>query len=532
MTTAESGALRLPFSTGAGTLRKVTRNAKGGPVRDEEVSRRTGSGKLLIFVVAYNAETTIQSVLGRIPVAELPAGTEVLVIDDSSADKTFEVARRYSRHIGGLRITVLANPVNQGYGGNQKLGYRYAVENGFAAVALLHGDGQYAPENLPELVAPVLAGEADACFGSRMMTPGAARRGGMPLYKFVGNRILTGIQNRVLDLSLSEFHSGYRVYSVKALEHLPFALNANDFHFDTDIIIQFARSGLRIVEKPIPTYYGDEICYVNGMAYAWNVMRSTFASRLHGMGVLYQRKFDVAPGRRTYDAKLGYESSHSLALERVRDESDVLDLACGEGAVARELRRRGCRVDGVDRRDVAAGGFDRFFLHDLDQGRLPEGLGVYDFILALDCLEHLEDPETLLETLREQCYTGNTTLIMTVPNIAFIVTRLGLLAGQFNYGQQGILDLTHKRLFTFASFRRLLEQSGYVVLRERGIPAPFPKALGDHAFSRSLLRLNRFLARLWPALFAYQVYVEARFTPPLGRLLARTVDASETRSVP
>src|SRR5205807_3028970 len=134
---------------------------------------------------------------------------------------------------------------------------------------------QYAPECLPDLVGPVMTGEADAVLGSRMMSRFAALKGGMPMYKYVGNKILTFLQNRILHSSLTEFHSGYRLYSVKALERLPFDRNTDDFHFDTEIIIQLLRAGLRIKEVPIPTYYGDEIRYVKGIKYAFNALRSS-----------------------------------------------------------------------------------------------------------------------------------------------------------------------------------------------------------------------------------------------------------------
>src|SRR6266542_5079651 len=184
---------------------------------------RTPSGKkpprpgakprLLIFIVAYNAEKTIAQVLGRIPhlLAE-EYEVEVLVLDDSSQDRTFEESRGVRR--GGALpfvLHVLFNPVNQGYGGNQKIGYHFAIEEGFDFVALVHGDGQYAPEALPELLKPLSQGVADAVFGSRMLDRGAALKGGMPLYKFIGNKILTWLQNRLLRTHFSEFHSGYRV---------------------------------------------------------------------------------------------------------------------------------------------------------------------------------------------------------------------------------------------------------------------------------------------------------------------------------
>ena len=217
--------------------------------------------KLLIFIVAYNAESTLLKVLERIP-EKLFSNfeTEVLVIDDASADSTYEVGKSKADEWTRCKLTVLQNPKNQGYGGNQKLGYEYAIRNGFDSVALLHGDGQYAPEKLPDLMQPIADGDADAVFGSRMMIRGGALKGGMPFYKYAGNKILTTFQNSVLGTSLTEFHSGFRAYCVRVLEKIPFQLNSNDFHFDTDIIIQLVMGNHRIVEIPMPTYYGDEVC--------------------------------------------------------------------------------------------------------------------------------------------------------------------------------------------------------------------------------------------------------------------------------
>src|SRR5690348_16792460 len=173
--------------------------------------------RILILVVAYNAERTIEQVVARIPQSLLQYETEILIIDDCSPDQTFARARAAQKDNGHrFPLTVLYNPVSQGYGGNQKIGFQYAIENGFDLVALLHGDGQYAPECLPDLLQPLLTGEADAVLGSRMMAPFGAIRQGMPLYKFAGNRILSWLQNRLLHASLSEFHSGYRIYSVAA----------------------------------------------------------------------------------------------------------------------------------------------------------------------------------------------------------------------------------------------------------------------------------------------------------------------------
>jgi glycosyltransferase involved in cell wall biosynthesis len=250
--------------------------------------------RVLILIVAYNAERTVQQVVTRIPSALAEHETQILIIDDSSQDRTFELARDIgtTRH-SPFPITVLCNPVNQGYGGNQKIGFHFAIQNHFDIVALLHADGQYAPECLPDLLHPLLQGEADVVLGSRMMFRFAALKGGMPFYKYIGNKILTGFQNRLLKTSLSEFHSGYRLYSVNALRRIPFDRNTNAFHFDTEIIIQLMRASLRIKELPIPTYYGDEICHVNGIRYAFDVVKATLLSRAQDFGITHEQKVDI-----------------------------------------------------------------------------------------------------------------------------------------------------------------------------------------------------------------------------------------------
>ena len=486
--------------------------------------------RVLIFIVAYNAERTIQDVLRRIPSELSEYDTRVLIIDDSSSDRTFERAREIEE--APFPITVLFNPVNQGYGGNQKIGFHYAIREKFDFVALVHGDGQYAPERLPDLLQPLVAGEADAVFGSRMMAAGGARRGGMPLYKWLGNRILTGIQNRLLKTNFSEFHSGYRIYSVRALAGIPFDKNTNDFHFDTEIIIQFVRAGLRIKELPIPTYYGDEICRVNGMKYALDVVRVTLLSRAQDLGILYERKFDLAPPGQQYLPKWGYESPHELAVQRVPSGSKVADLGCASGYVARALYEKGCDVTGVDQyRPPADAHVSNFIQANLDSSEIPVDVGEFDYVLLLDVIEHLRSPETFVESLRNaRRQDRDVKVIVSTGNVAFIITRLMLLSGFFHYGARGILDLTHTRLFTFATIRKLFEQANYRVEEIRGIPAPIPLALGDTALARFLVGVNRFFIKISRSLFSYQIFLVATPLPSLEVLLEGAIASGESRS--
>lgn len=235
--------------------------------------------KIGILVVAYNAAETLSKVLDRIPSDFAQHIESILVCDDASTDNTHQVGLNYKSG-SNLPLTIVRHDINLGYGGNQKTGYQWALERDLDLVVLLHGDGQYAPEYLPQIVEPIVSGRADVVFGSRMMTSGGARKGGMPLYKYVGNKILTYIQNRLAKVSLTEWHSGYRAYSVASLRKVNFLKNSDYFDFDSQIILQMIGARQRIVEIEIPTFYGDEISRVNGIKYGLKILIHTLKFRL------------------------------------------------------------------------------------------------------------------------------------------------------------------------------------------------------------------------------------------------------------
>lgn len=494
--------------------------------------------RVLIFIVAYEAAETIVPVLERIP-ADLPAGsTEILIIDDASDDQTFEkalnfVRKEYKTH----PVTVLKNPRNQGYGGNQKLGFRYAIDEGFDYVVLLHGDGQYAPESIPALLEAFAREEADAVFGSRMLSAFGALKGGMPLYKYVGNKILTKFQNHMLRSNLSEFHSGYRAYRVSALESLPFEANANVFHFDTEIIIQFLLAKHKIIEIPIPTYYGDEICRVNGIKYAWDVIISTINSRLQELCLCFRRKFDVetTESNERYRSKLDFPSSHLAAASQIHTGTHVFDIGCGPGHFAAFLHKtRECRVTGVDRFPPATPAvFEEFIEADLDRTPIPPPSGKIDVVIALDLIEHLAEPEKFLRNLAQTFQERkDTQFVFSTPNVAFLLCRVNLFFGRFNYGKRGILDLTHKRLFTLKTFRIALEENGFEVLSLRGVPPPVRLVLpSSRVFGFLLEKMALLLCRLRPALFAFQSMAVCRIIPTTRTLLEETKHHSMNKQV-
>jgi glycosyltransferase involved in cell wall biosynthesis len=204
--------------------------------------------KITIVMPAYNAAATLEDTLRLIPQDIVDA---VVLVDDASHDATVDVAEK-------LDIKVIRHPHNVGYGGNQKTCYMDALQGDADVVVMLHPDGQYDPTLIPQLVEPILADHADMVLGSRLALPGAARGGGMPLWKYTANRILTMIENLVLGTRFSELHTGYRAYSRSFLEEVPFLRNSNDFVFDTEVIVQAIHFGKRVSEVPVSTRYFDD----------------------------------------------------------------------------------------------------------------------------------------------------------------------------------------------------------------------------------------------------------------------------------
>jgi 2-polyprenyl-3-methyl-5-hydroxy-6-metoxy-1,4-benzoquinol methylase len=260
------------------------------------------------------------------------------------------------------------------------------------------------------------------------------------------------------------------------------------------------------------------------MRYAKDVAVATVACAAHRMGLFYQRRYDCEPeqGAAKYDLKLGFDSSHRRAIDGVAPNARVLDLGGGTGALAAELVKKGCTVTVVDpeaplepREGIAS------IRQDLDdEPKFP--VAPHDTILLLDVIEHLGDPEAFLDRLRTKFDWEPRTVIMTTPNIAFVVQRAMLALGQFNYGRKGILDRTHKRLFTFRTFERLVSDAGLRVREVKGIPAPLPKVLGEGPLGKTALAINQALIRLSPTLFSYQIWIEAETTPTVQFVLNDT----------
>jgi len=415
------------------------------------------------------------------------------------------------------KLTVIKNSSNLGYGGNQKLGYKYFIDKGFDIVVLLHGDGQYAPEILSKLYSPLVTGETDAVFGSRMMKDyGGAIKGGMPVYKYIGNKILTFLENKALSMDLTEFHSGYRAYSLQALRHINFDYMTDVFHFDTQIIIKLHHQGFRIKEVPIPTYYGDEVCHVDGMKYAKDIFYSI---------IRYKRTINSLicyPEYKEYFIHLPvngikYSEYHYFMLW-IGKQRLVLDIGCGEGLFAERLVDEGNRVDGIDilEEPKHKNLMGKYLRTDIDQGlghALTTFAGCrYDRILLRDVLEHVRNSFQLL-TDCHQLLDPQGLLLVSVPNIANITVRLTLLFGRFDYTDRGILDKTHLKFFTRKSARQMLEHAGYEIVTEAVTIMPIERLLGVTANNYLIVTIRTiigFFTKLMPGLFGYQILFSVR----------------------
>ena len=241
--------------------------------------------KIIVVMPAFNAAKTLWHTYEGIP-REIVR--EVILVDDASSDDTVTLAER-------LNIKVIKHPHNVGYGGNQKTCYMEALRDGGDLVVMVHPDNQYDPRFISDIVKPILEGEADIVLGSRMLMPGGALKGGMPVYKYIANRFLSAIENMALGQSLSEFHTGYRAYSRRFLETIPFLRNSNDFVFDTQVLIQAVTFRFRIQEIPVTTKYFKEASSVNfstSVRYGLKTLWVLFRYLLH-QGRVVRAKFLV-----------------------------------------------------------------------------------------------------------------------------------------------------------------------------------------------------------------------------------------------
>jgi len=229
--------------------------------------------KIFVVIPAYNAAKTVKSVFERIPKDFFSQVGKFLIVNDGSRDGTADVSKEIAKEYP--KIQIITHKKNKGYSQAQKSGYNEALKQGAGMTVLLHADGQYAPELIEKICQPILNGEADVVMGSRMLG-GEALKGGMPKYKYYGNKFLTAIENLAYGMHVSEYHSGYMAYSRRTLETVPFNAVGDTFHFDGEMLLRSHKKGLKIKEIPIPTRYAEEKSHLNAVTYGLNVLKIVF----------------------------------------------------------------------------------------------------------------------------------------------------------------------------------------------------------------------------------------------------------------
>lgn len=264
----------------------------GATVAEEEASSPANPQarpRVVVVMPAYNAARTLLLTYQAIPLHKVD---RVILVDDGSTDETLAIAR-------DLDLALFVHTRNLGYGANQKTCYTEALRDGAEIVVMLHPDYQYDPALLPKLVAPIENGTADIVLGSRFLH-GSALKQGMPWWKYVSNRFLTWIENRVLGLKLSEYHTGYRAYSRRVLEEVPFLLNSDKFVFDQEFLVQAAHLGFRIEETPVPAKYFAEASsagFLDSTVYGISILFVLARFLIHRASIFRQKQFESFPAR-------------------------------------------------------------------------------------------------------------------------------------------------------------------------------------------------------------------------------------------
>ena len=480
--------------------------------------------KIGIFIIAFNAAQTLIDAYKRIPSSLKKSAKEIYCFDDCSDDNTYYCGLGYKNAHKIKNFILYKNPRNLGYGGNQKKGYRYAMKKNFDIVVMLHGDAQYAPEKMPFLLEPFYSEDRykiGVVMGSRMM--GDPLAGGMPLYKYIGNKILTKLENLILGTNLSEFHSGYRVYNTEALKNIPLEKCSNGFKFDTEILIMLLNAGYKIVEVPIPTYYGPgSKSYVNVFQYGIDCLKTTLEYKFVLWGLKKKSKFKYnISSKIPYSYKDFYGSSHTQIAEWIKKRGyrKILDLGCAGGFLGKALgdswkgELMGVELDRSWDGNEELKKYKKVLWKDLNVFRIDHLFKKQEFeaVAALDIVEHLKKPKELIRQVKE-IIKPKGCLLISLPNSKFLpVLILRLLFPKLRTSR-GPLERTHLHLYNLNSAKKLLQLSGFKVKNYMVTSIPLPlisNLFASGSLFHPVYLFVLFISRNIPNYLGYQILLLA-----------------------
>lgn len=467
------------------------------------------SPRIALFLFECADSDVLRLTLERIPEAASEWLEEIVVVLDDPAD---EVRVEPLELPGGrtLAVNVHVPPRPGGYGDARRAAFEYALRHRFDFVLVMRGDGLHPPELLPDLLYPALLEDRALVLLSRSSSaPGVSW----------SRRLLHGaaavLQNRMLGTRVRDYLSGFRLYSAKLLECVPFQLDADDRCLDLELLVQCRALGQSVHEPTVAALWREPDLPGGDLRYALRACWIAAGYRLHQLHITQDGRYLVDPGTH-YTFKQSPSGSHMQIVGAVEPGSEVLDLGCSQGLLTRPLHEKNVRVTGVDLRPAEAWAeeMEAYFQRDLE---LPLELPVarrFDYVIVADVIEHVRERQQLLRSAR-RFLKEDGRLIISTPNIALWFYRLSLLVGRFEYGPRGTLDYTHVHLYTRASFRREIEKAGFRVRRQRVTSLPFEvvfSSTGRSRFVRALTAAYHALARAWPEMFAYQNILEAEIT--------------------
>ncbi len=460
------------------------------------------SPRIGLFLFECTDAELLRQTLERIPDAAIDWLQEIVVV---LADPATDLRLETLEQPGGRDVPVHVHrpPRASGYGDTRREAFEYALRRGLDHAVVMRGDGLHPPELLPDLLYPALLENHPLVLLSRVTGQG-------PLH-----RAAAALQNRLLGTRVRDYLSGFRLYSATLLGCVPFQLNAGDRSFDVEMLIQCRALGVSVHEARVPGLWREPDPPDGALSHTLRACWMAAEYRLHQLHVTRDGRYMVDPGTH-YTFKQSPSGSHVQIVDAIRPGSEVLDLGCSQGLLARPLREKGVRVTGVDIRPAErwADEMDAYFQRDLET---PLELPVarrFDYVVVADVIEHVRERAQLLRSVRRYQKEAGRLLIST-PNVALWFYRLSLLVGRFEYGPRGVLDYTHVHLYTKASFRREIERAGFRVLRERVTSLPFEvvfRSTGRSRFVRAITAAYHAMARLWPQMFAYQNILEAEIT--------------------
>ncbi len=422
----------------------------------------------------------------------------------------FETLKKESKYV----IDLLHYSCNLEKKNIQKLACRITVDQGYDYVLLVNRKEQIEKDSFfDSIFYEVTNKELDVLIGNP-----DSRNKNQSLWNRLIHKFLLTVKAISIPFYSCFYPNEFSLYSLKLLQSVPFELNTNGFLFGLELYLQSihikAKIGIQILhaEQPVLSFKRQR-----------QIIFTLIHYKLHEIGMFCLLKYQNIQPLLYRDKTFIEYSSHQVALNKVKElkPKTLLDIGCGPGFVGRKCEENGIRVTGIDQNKPLDGMLSHFYTANIDSNQLPVDLNQFDLIMMLDIIEHLSNPEEFLLMMRNSLsFEGKhfPRLLLSTPNVAFITMRINLLFGRFNYAERGILDITHKRLFTKSSLYTSLIDCGYKVDEMIPIGVPFGTVLPNR-FGKILGAIADFFARLYPNLFAFQIMLLCSPTPGLKQIL-------------